>query len=95
MSLVVEWAQEHQDELWQNRNSIRETGNFCNGLPCQENAPRGLRNIDLRLPRSGYPGIERHQENPNGIASLFTWAGWESVLRNPVGVGFLCSANPG
>nr|VFJ89906.1 MAG: protein of unknown function (DUF4160) [Candidatus Kentron sp. H]VFJ90921.1 MAG: protein of unknown function (DUF4160) [Candidatus Kentron sp. H]VFJ97931.1 MAG: protein of unknown function (DUF4160) [Candidatus Kentron sp. H] len=28
MSLVVEWAQEHQDELWQNWNSIRETGKF-------------------------------------------------------------------
>nr|VFJ59495.1 MAG: hypothetical protein BECKDK2373B_GA0170837_108311 [Candidatus Kentron sp. DK] len=27
-----------------------------NYLPCQENAPTGLRKIDLRLPRSGYPG---------------------------------------
>lgn len=28
MSLVVEWAQEHQDELWKNWDSIRETGEF-------------------------------------------------------------------
>lgn len=26
MSLVVEWAQEHQDELLENWNSIKETG---------------------------------------------------------------------
>lgn len=26
MSLVVEWAQEHQDELFENWNSIQETG---------------------------------------------------------------------
>lgn len=28
MSLVVEWAQEHQDELLENWNSIKETGKF-------------------------------------------------------------------
>jgi hypothetical protein len=28
MSLVVEWAQEHQDELLENWNSIRESGEF-------------------------------------------------------------------
>lgn len=28
MSLVVEWAQEHQDELLENWESIRTTGNF-------------------------------------------------------------------
>nr|VFJ77910.1 MAG: protein of unknown function (DUF4160) [Candidatus Kentron sp. FW] len=28
MSLVVEWAQEHQDELLENWNSIKETGKY-------------------------------------------------------------------
>jgi len=28
MSLVVEWAQEHQDELLENWSSIKETGKF-------------------------------------------------------------------
>ncbi|MBK1695165.1 hypothetical protein CKO09_10495 [Chromatium weissei] len=28
MSLVVEWAQEHQDELLENWNSIKETGEY-------------------------------------------------------------------
>ncbi|MGZ5028891.1 MAG: DUF4160 domain-containing protein [Methylobacter sp.] len=28
MSLVVEWAQEHQEELLANWNSIKETGNY-------------------------------------------------------------------
>lgn len=28
MSLVVEWAQEHQDELLENWNSIQETGKY-------------------------------------------------------------------
>jgi hypothetical protein len=28
MSLVVEWAQEHQEELLENWNSIKETGNY-------------------------------------------------------------------
>lgn len=28
MSLVVEWAQEHQAELLENWNSMRETGSF-------------------------------------------------------------------
>ncbi|HHE33010.1 MAG TPA: DUF4160 domain-containing protein [Chlorobaculum parvum] len=28
MSLVVEWAQEHQDELLENWSSIKETGEF-------------------------------------------------------------------
>ncbi len=28
MSLVVEWAQEHQDELLENWNSIRDTGKY-------------------------------------------------------------------
>ena len=28
MSLVVEWAQDHQEELLENWNSIKETGNY-------------------------------------------------------------------
>ncbi len=28
MSLVVEWAQEHQDDLLDNWNSIKETGSY-------------------------------------------------------------------
>jgi hypothetical protein len=28
MSLVVEWAQEHQDELLENWDSIKETGDY-------------------------------------------------------------------
>lgn len=28
MSLVVEWAQEHQDELLENWNRIKETGEY-------------------------------------------------------------------
>ena len=28
MSLVIEWAQEHQEELLENWNSIQETGNY-------------------------------------------------------------------
>ena len=28
MSLVVEWAQDHQEELQENWNSIKETGNY-------------------------------------------------------------------
>jgi hypothetical protein len=28
MSLVVEWAQEHQDELLEKWNSIQETGKY-------------------------------------------------------------------
>jgi hypothetical protein len=28
MSLVVEWAQEHQEELLENWNTIKETGNY-------------------------------------------------------------------
>nr|VFK43946.1 MAG: protein of unknown function (DUF4160) [Candidatus Kentron sp. TC]VFK55318.1 MAG: protein of unknown function (DUF4160) [Candidatus Kentron sp. TC] len=28
MSLVIEWAQEHQGDLWNNWNSIRETGKY-------------------------------------------------------------------
>jgi len=28
MSLMVEWAQDHQEELQENWNSIKETGNY-------------------------------------------------------------------
>ncbi len=28
MSLVIEWAQDHQEELLENWNSIKETGNY-------------------------------------------------------------------
>ena len=28
MSLVVDWAQDHQEELQENWNSIKETGNY-------------------------------------------------------------------
>ena len=28
MSLVIEWAQEHQEELLENWNSIKETGQY-------------------------------------------------------------------
>lgn len=28
MSLVVEWAQDHQDELFENWNSIKDSGQF-------------------------------------------------------------------
>jgi hypothetical protein len=33
MSLVVEWAQDHQEELLENWNSLNETGEYCKIQP--------------------------------------------------------------